>query len=335
MKLPEFTKIKRKLVLGITLTIVFSVVGIATAQELQRSYTVINPQIAVSLDPGKFTEGTTKIINETNEPLTFNLNVQDYNVVDKIGTPNIYPPNTLDERFSAASWIGLSPTTFTLAPQQKQIVNYYIQVPNTARPGGHYAAIVYAPVTPGQPPATGGVVNTQIGALFYVTINGPIKENAQITKFFTNAFQEYGPVNILTEITNFGDLHILPKGKVSVTGLFFNKSQDLVESNIFPGGVTRQFTNTMGQTLMLGRYKAELLASYGKENNLPLMATLYFWVIPWRLIIVIILLVVAIVLGKKYYDKRKEKKSKEPLEPKDEASETEVKSTSESSKKVG
>lgn len=329
MKLPKLN-IKRNLATGLILSIVLSIVTVAFAQELQRSYTVINPQIAVSVDPGKYTEGTTKVVNETNVPLTFHLTIQDYTVADTHGTPRILPEGTLNNKYSAASWIGISPSVFTLKPQQKQVVNYYIQTPTDARPGGHYAAIVYAPLSPQQIQGTGGVVNTQIGALFYITVNGPIKESAQVTKFFTNGFQEYGPVNILTEITNFGDLHINPKGTVSVTGLFFNKTQDLVSANIFPGGVARQFTNTFGQTLMLGRYKAELLASYGKSNNLPLMATLYFWVIPWRLIIVIILLAVAVFLGYKYYKKRKDKKGKEPKEGK-----TELESKSPEPTKVG
>ena len=322
MKLPKIKNIKRNLTIGLALSVVLSMVGIAAAQELQRSYTVVNPQIAVSLDPGRTTQGTTKVINETNVPLTFRLTIQDYTVVDKFGTPNIVPKGTLDQKYSGANWIEVSPSVFTLKPQEKQVINYYIQVPRDARPGGHYAAIVYAPLSPQNVPGTGSVINTQIGSLFYVTVNGPVKENASVTKFFANGFQEYGPVNVLTEITNFGDLHIAPKGKINVTGLFFNKTQDLPPGNIFPGGVTRQFSNTFGQTLMLGRYKAELLASYGKNNNLPLMATLYFWVIPWRLIIVIILLIVAAILGKKYYDKRKEKKSKGPKEDEEIISET-------------
>jgi hypothetical protein len=311
MKLPKHINIKRKLAIILTLTIVFSIVGIATAQELQRTYTVINPQILVNLDPGKTTEGTTKVVNDSNVPLTFNLTVQDFTVTNNLGTPNIVQKGILNNKYSASNWITISPRVFTLKPQEKQIVNYYIQVPADARPGGHYAAIVYAPLSPQQTGATGGIVNSEIGALFYVTVNGPVNESAKVTKFFTNLFQEYGPVNILTEITNYGDLHITPKGTITVTGLFFNKTQNLKESNIFPGGVARQFTNTFGQTLMLGRYKAELLASYGKNNNLPLMATLYFWIIPWRLIIVLVLLILAGYLSYKYWRKRKDKKTKE------------------------
>jgi len=47
------------------------------------------------------------------------------------------------------------------------------------------------------------------------------------------------------------------------------------------------------------------LASYGVNNNLPLTATLYFFVFPWRLALIIILVVVAVILGLMYWKKRK------------------------------
>lgn len=311
-RLPK--NIKRNLVIGLTLSIVFSVVGIAAAQEIQRSYTVINPQIEIKLDPGLNTEGTTKVINETNSPLTFNLSVQDYIVVDTNGTPNLLPPNTLNNKYSAASWIVVTPSVFTLKPREKQTINYYIHIPKDARPGGHYAGIVYSPVSEGQTAATGGTVKTQIGSLFYITVKGPIKESAIVSKFLANTFQEYGPVNILTQIKNNGDLHIKPQGSITVSGLFGSKSYKFPEANIFPE-TARDFQNIVGQTLMIGRYKAVLLASYGVNNNLPLTSTLYFWVFPWRLVLIIFLLIVALILLIVYLRKRKKKDQKEPEEP--------------------
>lgn len=288
----------------------------ALAQETQRTYTVINPQIDVSLDPGKTSEGTTKVINETNVPLTFNLTIQDYVVNDTKGTPTFLPPSTLDSKYSAASWIAITPNTFTLNPHESQQIKYYVSIPANARPGGHYAGIVYTPEVKPQT-GTGGIVNTQIGSLFYVTVNGPVKENAVVSKILANSFQEFGPVRVLTQIKNLGDLHIKPTGKVNVSGLFNNSSYDLTESNIFPE-TARDYENYVGQKwLMLGRYKVELMATYG-ANNLPLSATVYFWVFPWRLFILIILIIIAIILGTKYYKKKKNTTHKGTHEAKNE-----------------
>ena len=287
------------------------------AQELQRTFTVINPSISQQLNPGGYAEGTTKVINESNVPLTFQVNVQDYVVNDTNGTPEILAPNTLNSKYSAAAWIGITPNVFTLRPGAKQILNYYIQVPIDAKPGGHYSAIVYTPVINKTENATGGTVNTQIGSLFYITVNGSVKESASVSKFFANLFQEYGPVKILTQIKNQSDLHITPKGNITVSGLLFKKSQSLQKLNIFPE-TARDFENSFGSRFMFGRYKADFIGSYGVNNNLPLIASVYFWVFPWKIMIIIVLVIIALILGWQYRSKKKKTNPKPSSEPKNE-----------------
>jgi len=312
----KIKNLKLKVILAVLFLILVSALASrALAQEMQRAYTVFNPQIEVKLNPGTRSEGTTEIVNETSVPLTFNLTVRDYIVTDTVGTPNFLAAGTLNNKYSAAAWIAIYPNTFSLNPHESQKVNYYIQVPASARPGGHYAGIVYAPVSKGEN-KTGGVINAQVGALFYITVNGPVTENSLVSKFFANPFQEYGPVKISTQIKNLGDLHISPKATITVSGLFYNATQDLPNHNIFPQA-TRDFENTVGQAFMIGRYKALLMGSYGVNNNLPLVASVYFWVFPWRIALVIVFIIVAIILGIMYYKKRKKNGPKQPKEPKD------------------
>lgn len=319
MKLPnlrfETGNLKLRIILALGFT--FCVLGFAItarAQEVQRTYTIVNPQIEAKLNPGQSSEGTTKVINQTDVPLTFSLAVQDFIVTDTVGTPDLLPANTLAGKYSAASWIAVTPSTFTVQPGQKQVVNYYIQVPANARPGGHYAAITYSPLSPSQN-ATGGTVRTQVGSLFYITVNGQVNEQAVVSRFLANSFYEYGPAKIATQIKNLGDLHITPQGTLNLSGLFVNQSVKLDSDNIFPGAA-RDYTNTLGQNLMIGRYKATLIASYGTNGNLPLVATLYFWVFPWRITLVIILAIVALILGGLYLRKRKNDAHTQPKEPK-------------------
>jgi hypothetical protein len=318
MKLPnlQFNKVKKTLALSALLLVILGV-GVASAQEMQRTVTIAYPTLTHKLNPGDTAEGFTKVINQSTSTLTFKLGVQDFVVTDTSGTPNIIPPGTLNNKYSAANWIGVTPQTFTLKPGDSQKINYYVQVPRDAKPGGHYAAIVYSPIVTEALTGSGSTVNSQLGSLFYITINGPINEQASVSKFFANPFQEYGPVSVLTQIKNLGDLHIAPKGTVTVTGLFFNQTQSLPTHNIFPEA-GRDFTNTFGENLMIGRYKASFIGSYGTNDNLPLVATMYFWVFPWRITLVIVLAVVALVLGGIYLKKRKKDGSKKPTEAQEE-----------------
>jgi len=281
------------------------------AQETSRIYIISPPTVTQKLNPGQSAEGILKVINATTNDLTFTVSIKDFIVEDTNGTPKFLPTNTLSNKYSAASWIEVTPSTFTVKPQQKQELNYFIRVPLAARPGGHYAAITYAPNTGLGVSGTGTIVNTEAGSLFYVTVNGPIVENSLVSKFFANPFQEYGPVKILTQIKNLGDLHIAPKAKINVSGLFYNKSQGLQTHNIFPEAA-RDFENTFGQTLMIGRYRAVLLGSYGVNNNMPLVASVYFWVFPWRIAVVIVLTIVALILLMLYFRKRGKEGLNEP-----------------------
>lgn len=284
----------------------------AKAQE-NRSMTVVPPSISLLLNPGERREGTLKMINDGDTPLTFNVNTQDFIVEDTKGTPTLIPPSSLNGKYSAASWIAVYPNSFIVEPHQKQVLNYYVQIPTNAHPGGHYAAVVYIPTTTATTNSTGAEVQTLIGSLFSITVNGPISELSQVTKFAAKSFQEYGPITIVTQIRNLGDLHTKPQGSIIISDIFGRVvgTLPLEAHNIFPDAA-RDYINTYNQTVLVGRFKATLLASYGVNNNIPLTATLYFWVFPWKATIIISLIILAIILGLLVWKKRKSER--EPID---------------------
>lgn len=268
------------------------------AQESARSITIIPPLVDSLLNPGDKREGTLKLVNNSSTELTFSASVKDFIVDDTLGTPTILPDGVLSNKYSAASWIAVTPDTFTLAPGKTQILNYYIQIPGDARPGGHYAAIVYAPQELLGVKGTGAGVETHLGTLFYAAVDGDIVENASVKEFKADSsFKEYGPVELTTMIVNYSDSHIRPKGTVDIKNLFGQViySQPLEEHNIFPEAV-REFKNKVGKKLMFGRYTAELRATYGQNNNLTLFAVTNFIVFPWKITAVIILAITVAVL---------------------------------------
>lgn len=282
----------------------------AQSNEDTRNYTVIPPAIEYSIKPGAIAEGTLKIVNDAPEITTFNLTVQDFIVGDTVGTPTILPPNTLSNKYSAAAWLGVTPGTITVKSHERKNLRFYLQVPSDARPGGHYAAVIYTPQNTLGVKGTGAAVQTQIGTLFYIGVQGPITEKAVVTEFKANRFQEYGPVEVKTQIKNMGDLHIRPNGYISVTNMFGQRAYvvPLDQHNIFPE-TARDFINTFGRKLMIGRYTVSFLATYGTNNNLPLSASIVIWIFPWKITLLIILIVIAAILGIMYM----KKKNKEDL----------------------
>jgi hypothetical protein len=310
-------KINKKILFATPIALLLLSVSFLTvrAQEVQRTITA-NPSVIETMDPGSYKEGTMHVTNDSDNELSFTVETKDFIVVDSIGTPNVLPVGTLDNKYSAAAWIGVSPSRFILKPHQRQELNYYIQIPPGAKPGGHYAAISYTPAIVQATEQTGTNVTSELGTLFYITVNGPVTENALIS-IFNAPFKEYGPVNIFTQIKNLGDLHIRPIGQVEITNIFGGKQVvKLTEQNIFPGGVSRDYENKAGKGFMIGPYEAKLTALYGKNNMKLLVAKTTFWVFPWKITVVIILIIIAVVLYFTLW--RKRKTTKETQTPQDE-----------------
>lgn len=285
------------------------------AQEAVRTITVVPPSAEFQVDPAIKREGILKVVNSSNQPLTFKAQVKDFVVDDTVGTPHILPDNTLSKKYSASSWIAVSPNEFTVAPGKTQQLNYYLQVPADARPGGHYSAIVYEPQELIGVQGTGTGVETHLGTLFYVRVNGNIVENATVKKFEAeHSLTEYGPVTIKTQIINYSDSHIRPQGIISVKNILGQTvySEKLEEHNIFPEAA-RDFSTVIGKKMMFGPYTAELKATYGTNNNLTLFATTGFFILPWKIVAVVLLALIAVVLFFIFW--RKNKKKGTPAQP--------------------
>ncbi len=263
-----------------------------------RVMTVVPPTENLVLAPGETAEGTLKVVNDSDETLNFISMMRDYVVRDEKGTPEILPPDTLSNKYSAASWIGVSPASFNVAPHQRQELTYFVQVPPNARPGGHYAAVMYQPTNVIDVKGTGTGVFTYVGTLFYIQVKGDIAEKAQVTQFSAKGFSEYGPVKITTVIQNQGDLHIRPTGIVTVKNLIGQvvSQEKLEEHNIFPEA-SFLYTNNLGKKWMIGPYYAEFSGTYGLNGNLPLVAKLTFFVFPWKIAVILVLIIVIAVLG--------------------------------------
>ncbi len=184
-------------------------------------------------------------------------------------------------------------------------------VPRQALAGGHYAVIFYSPVA-GTLGAPGGeftgatAINLNVGTLVYLTVSGDIKEEGRVLRMTAPSFQEYGPVKIETEILNLSDVHIKPTGAIRIYDWLgkLKATLKLKEQNIFPSG-TRVYENTWQQKWGLGKYKAQLQASFGSQGKV-LLATVFFWIVPWRAIAVTILTVVLAILLLLYLRRPKE-----------------------------
>jgi len=260
------------------------------------SLIVSPPRIDLEGKPGDTLQQTIKVTNSSDKSITISAKVFDFIVSDNSGTP-IQITTAASGRYLASPWFILDRPEFTLAAGQTESLVAVIEIPASALPGGHYAGVYFSPTEKGQLNTTGAIITPQIGSLFGITIAGDIKYDALIKDFSVkNNVSEFGPIDFKAVIENQSDTHIKPQSHIVIKDLLGRQLADLLlsELNIFPF-TSRTLTGTWDTVWGLGRYTATLSASYGP--GLVASRTLYFWIMPYRLIaaILIILLVVLVL----------------------------------------
>lgn len=263
----------------------------------------------LELSPGEKTAVTANFINQSDQPVSGFVKIVDFIVRDNQGTPEfIENLEAAPEKYSAASWFKSEYDRVTLPSNEKVSIQAQINVPKNAHPGGRYVAIYFQTQDPKFNPSdtlnyqAGTGIAPRLASLIYIKVKGDIKESAFVTKFKTKNFQEYGPINVETEILNRGDYHITPKGAVFLTNSFGKRvdQQILKEQNIFPDTV-RTYQNTLGKKWMIGKYRLSLSATYGEKGK-TLEAFTEIWIFPWKLAVIITLsLIIVIILVRHFY----------------------------------
>lgn len=266
--------------------------------------TAIPPRLEIIAKPGQVLTKEIKIRNESKSEKAIVTSVRDFIVTDDLGTPlQIESTDQSANRWTASSWIQISPTQLKLKPGETKSLVLTVITPDDALAGGHYAMVLHTPSSDITMTQTGATVETNIGTLVYITVPGDVNENASIKEFSAPKFSEYGPVDFKTIITNLSDVHITPAGSINIYNPFgFQSAQIKIDNtNIFPY-TSREFINTLQRKLMFGRYKAQINAAYGTTGQL-LTATLFFWVVPYKLIALFIIIVITIILVLKLKNK--------------------------------
>lgn len=283
--------------LGLAMTSFFMPLPVQAQTSLGIS--AIPPRVMIDqATPGSVVTQTLKVRNESAQTQYITVSTKDFIVQDNEGTPiflseDIGPDQN---RWAASLWLQVSPTSLKLDPGQTKTLVLTAIIPDDATPGGHYAAVFYTPDTNATITGTGSLITTNVGSLVYLSVPGDIQQSALIQQFTAPKFLEFGPVDFSTTIQNLSDIHITPIGSIQIKNWLGGKTASLpLETlNIFPQ-TSRSYQNTLDRKWLFGRYQAQLTAAYGTTGQ-ALLATLYFWVIPWRLLVLLAAALIIIIL---------------------------------------
>ena len=278
------------------LFILFSLSTNLTYAQNSSIITAIPPRLELEIKPGQTIKTQLKVRNETSTTQIYSVNVTDFIVSDDIGTP-IPVTEKIAGRFASSSWI-ISPKTVPVDPKTTRYVNLTITAPKNAAPGGHYALLTYQPngdLKPEELKKTGALIGQKTGTLIYFIVPGKINLSALISQFRTDKFNEYGPINFDIAVKNSSDIHLSPKGKITIKD-FLGQTVSTVPvemPNVFPETV-RKITAQWKQKWGYGRYEATLDLVYGTSNTI-ISSTILFWLFPIRLVTYILVLIISLL----------------------------------------
>ncbi|MFH0968889.1 MAG: hypothetical protein V1804_00060 [Patescibacteria group bacterium] len=298
--------------------------------------TVSPPVRELSGEPGKTISGVIKLYNETKNDLKVSSLTNDFTAKNGEGGEPSFIPTEQGEEKDLASWIKLPSGSIEVKTLDWQNVAFSIDIPENAEPGGHYAAIFFAPSEEqvGGPGAVG--VNYQTGSLVLLTVAGAMNEEGSIKEFITKAkkvFHDTLPVIFELRIENTGNVHFKPGGYLEIRNMLGQKVIDkpVLETNsggnVLPHSI-RRYDLFWGDSneknwpqgffdkvkfewnnFHLGRYKAiaNVALPLGKTET----KVVSFWIFPWQLLIVVAVILLALLFMFKQYNKWIIKKARE------------------------
>ena len=265
------------------------------------------PKFDLFGSPGDVVNEKIKVRNDGASTLNYSSKVADFTANGDLGGVNISDdtkaPTT---NYSLAKWVTVQPAKFSVAPGQEKILNLIIRIPENAEPGGHYASVQLS-LSGSATAGSGASVVSTIDSLILLRVSGNLTEKLSLDSFTTdNNYYPNGPVNFLIRTRNSGNVHVAPTGTIVITDMFGHKTQelDVVGANVLPGS-DRLNKITWDQRGMVGRYTAQLVATYGQSRQ-PLTASVTFIVFPpflLALLIGLLLLIFVLVTQRKWVRK--------------------------------
>ena len=236
-----------------------------------------------------------KVYNPTDNIMSIKMEAEDWRPEGETGQVIVEPEAEMT--YSLKRWVKIDPVEFTLGPKEQKFVNFTIEVPENAEPGGKYGSILASTTGMVKEGTAGAVITQKVGALILLTVSGEAEENLIIKEFSVSSFFEYGPVLFTIRFENTGSVHVRPKGFIAITNWRDKKVADVEFSqlNVIPRSV-RKIENKWDKKWLFGKYTAMLVGSYGIDN-LPISSEiLTFWVVPWRITLGILIVLILIFL---------------------------------------
>ncbi len=285
-------------------------------------FNIVTSPLPINLqgDPGSTISTDIRIKNGATNNEKLKVTLMKFSAYGEEGKPSLLDRGLGDDYFD---WVSFSPQVFDAPPNEWVTVKMTIRLPKSAAFGYYYAA-VFSRNSPPKPLSSKQNVlvgSTAVLALVDAKVPGA-KRTASIASFKADKkFYEFLPSNFTIKIHNSGNVHLIPSGNIFISR--GSKTVATLDVNSIAGNVlpssNRIFTASWtdgfpvytlktdngkvvldkndkpvkslhwdfakASRLKFGHYTAHLVLAYDNgTSDVPLEATVGFWVIPLRII---------------------------------------------------
>lgn len=299
-------RLLKRLVISLSAVSLVLIFGVAQAQTSQLEGIQISPlTFDYEIAPGGSESSAIYITNKsTTDDLVYTTETEDFKNTSQEGAPSFEGVASDDEVSSLADWIEVtSNPEGTLKPGATVQIDFKINVPTDAEPGGHYAALFAKQVKALEGDETEVGVLSRVGALILVSVPGDVTKTATITEFNPPKIVWWGPIDLSMIVENTGTVHYDSQGTVSIDPLLGKTGEiDMGTHTILPKN-TRLYEGTWQNKIPFGYYKLTAIATDGDGNEISsekgVFAIPLVIVLPLLTLLLVIWFIVK-VLKKKY-----------------------------------
>lgn len=223
---------------------------------------VISPAIKrLYVKPGDQIVEVITVANEENKEITLFPVVENFKPKDAKGTPEFLGDTDPE---GAARWIQLPFRKITLGPEERKDFLFKINIPQWARPGGHYAALFWNSENYKKSELASV---SRVGSLFLFGVAGNITGEIHMSELSVVNNKNGGVDGFSISIENKSSIHVAPKGTIEIYNFFGRRVAEFPlnteEKNVLAQSRRIFFEKWKGPYFSWGRMRARVKSEFG------------------------------------------------------------------------
>ncbi len=222
--------------------------------------------IEMPVSPGAFRIKTILLENEEDSEIKVKAEIKEL-INDLEG--ELYSPDTFGLFYSGINLIQLEEKEFILKPRERKPIKLKFNIPKEENSGGRYASLIL------NASKEGSLLPISYQIPIFINFIGKTNEEIKVEKIEVSG---KAPVNFYIYLENLGDIHLKPKGSISVSQKLLTSAGEQIvkigeyelrelKGYLLPKGKVKMFAEGPLR-LKSGKYFIKVVIQYGKNKEL-------------------------------------------------------------------